>query len=400
MATKRPNIEVFNQGNQQATFGHLPNQTLTASNVNGHHSLTSSGVGANLLIGGPGTNVFAFKSTTTWPGYASQNVGDPENAGPNTLFGLAGYAQNTDVYHGYAGATNIIWMANGDKALFLDDGFSPGVDSLRFTNITSIECGTGKQIIDLTSSRYAMGNVTIKGGIGDDVLMASSGDDTIYAGKGNDYVWGGSGNDTLVYEATKAAGFIDTFIGASGVDTLKIKLTAAQNTAAVQAELKAFHDFIADASHNGQSFQFHSLGNLTATSIERLDVSVDNVHVNIGTSAAKMTLEGGGASHVLTGGTGGDTFFWKATDIVGHTGGPDHVANFSFEQLDRIDLSRLVGNHMPANIEDVVHVVETAAGSLVQAHLMNDTAWTDIVVLDNVHNVSAANLYQSHSLIL
>ncbi len=399
MATKRPNIEVFNQGTQQATFGHLANQTIQASGVNMHHSLTSSGQGANLLIGGPGTNVFSFKSTTTWPGYAAQNVGDPENAGPNTLFSLTGMAQNTDVYRGYAGAVNIIWMADGNKALFLDDGFSPGVSSQRFTNITSIECGTGKQIIDLTSNRYAMGDVTLKGGIGDDVLMASSGNDTIYAGKGNDYVWGGSGNDTLVYEVTKTAGFTDTFIGATGVDTLKVKLTAAQNTAAVQAELKAFHDFIADANHNGQSFQFHALGNLNATSIERLDVSVDNVHATIGTSEAKKTMEGGIVSHSLTGGTGGDTFFWKTSD-VGKAGGPDHVTNFSFEQLDRIDLSRLFTNHAPTNVESLVHVVDTAAGSLVQAHVMNSTAWTDVVVLDHIHNVSATALYQSHSLIL
>ena len=399
MATKRPNIEVFNQGTHENTFGHLPNQTIQASSVNMHHSLASSGQGANLLIGGPGTNVFQFKSSTTWPGYAAQNVGDPQNAGPNTLFSLAGKAQNTDVYHGYAGAVNIIWMANGDKALFLDDGFSPGVDSMRFTNITSIVCGNGKQIVDLTSNRYATGNVTIKGGVGDDVLMSSSGDDAIYAGQGNDYIWGGSGNDLLVYELTKTAGFTDTFIGASGVDTLKVKLTTAQYTAAVQAELKAFHDFIADASHNGQSFQFHTLGNLNATSIERLDVSVDNVHVTIGTSDPKKMLEGGAISHTLTGGTGGDTFYWKVAD-VGLAGGPDHVTNFSFEQFDRIDLSRIVGNHKPLNVEDVVHVIDTAAGTLVQAHVLNSTAWTDVAVLDNIHGVSATNLYQSHSLIL
>ena len=33
--------------------------------------------------------------------------------------GLAasGYAQNKDVFHGKAGATNILWMANGKEAL-------------------------------------------------------------------------------------------------------------------------------------------------------------------------------------------------------------------------------------------------------------------------------------------
>ena len=147
MPTVRPNIEVFHQPGQEATFGHLPNQTLTAGATGLHHSLASSGVGNNLLIGGNGTNVFHFKSTTAWPGYASQNTGDPENAGPNTLFSLSGYAQNTDVFRGKAGAVNILWMANGKEALFLDDDFSPGVSGQRLVNIDAIQCGTGDQIV-------------------------------------------------------------------------------------------------------------------------------------------------------------------------------------------------------------------------------------------------------------
>ena len=51
-------------------------------------------------------------------------------------------------------------------------------------------------------------------------------------------------------------------------------------------------------------------------------------------------------------------------------------------------------------VQDVVHVVDTAAGTLVQAHVMNSTTWTDVAVLDNIHGVSATNLYASHSLIL
>ena len=335
MATPRPNIEVFNQPGQEAIFGHQPNQTIQAGAAGLHHSLASSGAGANLLIGGNGTNVFHYKSTTAWPGYASQNVGDPDNAGPNTLFSLAGYAQSTDVFHGKAGAMNILWMANGKEALFLDDGFSPGVDSMRMTNINVIQCGTGDQIVDLTSTRYALGNVTLKGGIGNDVLMASSGNDLLIAGKGNDYLWGGSGNDVFQWQSATAKGFTDTVLGTSGVDTLKVVLTAAEYTSAVKAELLAFHSFIDDPGHSGQSFQFHSLGNIAVTDVERLDVNVAGVHVNVAPVVAQHSVHAGGTpSHVVTGGAGADGFFWNAADVgPGHS--LDHIANFSFEQFER-----------------------------------------------------------------
>ena len=401
METKRPAIEVFNQNNggQDAIFGHKPDQTITASITGKHHSLTSSGQGANLLIGGSGTNVFQYKSTTTWPGYASQNVGDPETAGPNTLFSLSGYAQNTDVYRGKAGAVNIIWMADGKKALFLDDSFSPGVDNPRFTNINEIQCGKGGQIIDLTSSRYATGNVTLKGGIGNDVLMASSGNDMLIAGKGDDYMWGGSGNDTFVWESAKGNGFTDTALGATGVDTLKVKLTSAEFTSAVKAELKAFHDFITDPSHSGKTFNFHATGDIHVTSVERLDVNVDGKHIEIAAIGPKQSIAASPASNVLSGGAGSDTFYWKTSDVgPGH--GLDHITNFSFEQFDRVDVSRLVSVHKPANIADVAQTIDKAGGTLVQVHVKGSADWTDVVMLDHVHGVSAQSLYASHNLIL
>lgn len=401
MTTKRPGIEVFKQagGTQEATFGHLPDQTIQAGSGGGHHSLASSGEGANLLIGGNGVNVFHYKSTSTWPGYSSQNTGDPGNPGPNTLFALKGYAQNKDVFHGKAGATNILWMANGKEALFLDDGFSPGTDSLRLTNIGEIQCGTGDQIIDLTSPRFTIGNITIKGGTGNDVMMSSIGNDTIIAGKGNDYMWGGSGDDTFQWEASKAGAFTDTVIGANGVDTFKVKLTAAQFTSAVKAELTAFHNFIADPNHSGQSFAFSKLGNVAVTAVERLDVSVDGKHTDVLAPAAKHTFEGDRPGHVLTGSAGADTFFWKTSDVgAGH--GLDHIANFSFENFDRIDVSRLLTNHKPANLADVVNTVDTAQGILVQVHVKGASAWTDVAVLEHIHNVTVADLVHSHSMIL
>jgi Ca2+-binding RTX toxin-like protein len=401
MTTKRPDTEVFNQNNggQDATFGHKPDQIIKANNTSLHHSLASSGQGANLLIGGTGTNVFQYNTDTTWPGYAAQNVGDSGNPGPNTLFSLTGYAQNKDVFQGKPGTTNIIWMADGKKALFLDDGFSPGVDSLRFTDITEIQCGKGDQIVDLTSPRYAMGNVTVKGGTGNDVMMASAGNDLLIAGKGNDYMWGGSGNDTFQWESAKAKTFTDIVLGATGVDTLKIKLTSAEYTTAVKAELKAYHDSLTNPANINKTFFFKTVGDIRVSGVERLDVTVDGKHVEVAPLGAKQTIHGAKPNHVLTGGTGADTFFWVTAD-VGPGKAPDHITNFSFEQGDRVDVSRLSTNHKPASVADVAQTIDQAGGTLVQVHVKGAAAWTDVVVLDNVHSVTATSLYASHNLIL
>ncbi len=401
MSTPRPNIEIFNQPNvgQEGIFGHLANQTIIATGTGPHHSLTSSGKGANLLIGAGGANVFAFMTDTTWTGFAAQNVGDPNGAGPNTTFGLAGYAQNKDVFKGQAGAVNILWMADGKKAFFLDDGYSPGVSALRMENMTEIRCGTGDQIVDLTSTQYAVGNITLRGGTGNNVLMANAGNDLLIAGKGTDYLWGGSGNDAFNYEVAKAKPYADQAFGANGVDTLKVVLTAAEYTTAVKAELIAYHNFISNPANNGQSFQFTKIGNLNATGMERLDVNVAGQHVNVVGLAAKQTLHGDTATDSVTGGAGTDTFFWTVADVA--TGDAvDHVTNFSFQQNDRIDVSRLVNDHKPASIGDVARTVDTAQGTLVQVHVNGSQDWTDVALLDRIHNVTAAELWQSQSLIL
>ena len=171
-------------------------------------------------------------------------------------------------------------------------------------------------------------------------------------------------------------------------------------TSAVKAELLAFHSFIDDPGHSGQSFQFHSLGNIAVTDVERLDVNVAGVHVNVAPVVAQHSVHAGGTpSHVVTGGAGADGFFWNAADVgPGHS--LDHIANFSFEQFDRLDVTRLTANHHPAAIGDVAQTVDTAQGTLVQVRVNGAAAWTDVVVLDNVHHVSATELWQSHSLIL
>jgi len=109
-------------------------------------------------------------------------------------------------------------MTSGDDVLFLHDEFNNRhADSSggRIQGIELIEAGAGNDVIDLTSPDYQVGDITIYGGLGNDVLWSSAGDDVLYGESGNDSLFGGGGDDTL------DGGAGDDYIsGSSGNDLL------------------------------------------------------------------------------------------------------------------------------------------------------------------------------------
>jgi hypothetical protein len=120
----------------------------------------------------------------------------------------------------------------------------------------------------------------INGFAGDDFLNGGAGDDTLNGGAGSDRVDGDSGSDVLTYIASdNAAGAHDVYDGGSGIDTLRLELTAAQlATPSVQQDVLAFLNFIADHTlPNGQAdneeFHFQSF-DLNVSKIEELQFVV------------------------------------------------------------------------------------------------------------------------------
>ncbi len=134
------------------------------------------------------------------------------------------------------------------------------------------------------------GDDILTGTAGNDILGGGDGDDTLNgAGAGSDWLDGGRGNDALVYAlaADLATDTSKTYaIGGSGVDTLRLYMTAAQYAIPeVYNELKAAQHFFlynqdtTKLNHNEYAFtQFH----LVARDIETLEVYVDNVLTDIG----------------------------------------------------------------------------------------------------------------------
>jgi Ca2+-binding RTX toxin-like protein len=98
--------------------------------------------------------------------------------------------RSQDIFDGGAGTDTLLGTSGAD-AIILDSY------GQHIKNIEVIDAGAGDDVVDLTSSQYALGDVTVLGGDGNDVLWTSSGNDSLVGGTGNDSLDGGAGNDTL-----------------------------------------------------------------------------------------------------------------------------------------------------------------------------------------------------------
>ncbi|MBE0532069.1 MAG: tandem-95 repeat protein, partial [Rhodospirillales bacterium] len=174
------------------------------------------GTGSDLLDGGAGDDTLHYAVDDSWSSlYQAKNVGSPGEAGTNETVNLAGMNRSSDVFIGGEGV-DTLQLTDGNDALFLDDSFSPSpTDGPRISGIEIINAGAGDDVVDLTSERYAIGDVTIDGGAGNDVLWSGGGDDVLLGGEGNDRLYGGAGDDRL-----DGGTGSDTLDGGSGSDIL------------------------------------------------------------------------------------------------------------------------------------------------------------------------------------
>ncbi len=177
-------------------FGDAGNDTLRGDAGN---DVIDGGTGSDWILGGDGNDTLIGSVDATWPGgWVALNVGDPGAPGTNERVTILGNVRSYDVFDGGAG-TDTIQLSSGNDALFLDDPYSDTPsEGARIRNVEIIQAGDGNDVVDLTSTRFTYGDVTIDGGAGDDVLWGNAGNDSILGGTGNDNLFGGSGRDTLV----------------------------------------------------------------------------------------------------------------------------------------------------------------------------------------------------------
>jgi hypothetical protein len=178
-------------------FGDAGNDTLIGGAGN---DVLDGGMGIDSLVGGAGDDTLQLSVDGLFGGSATtSNIGSPGHGGGGGAFALVGRHQSRDLFDGGDGIDTLLGTAGSD-AVILEDLISPpvGVPTMpRLTSIERIATGAGDDVVDLTSQRFAYGDVVVDGGTGNDVLWSSSGNDYLKGGLGNDIADGGWGNDVI-----------------------------------------------------------------------------------------------------------------------------------------------------------------------------------------------------------
>ena len=175
----------------------------------------SGGSGSDLLDAGAGDDTLRFGADAYWGKHDYvQDVGSPGVAGSGATADLDDLGRSWDVFIGGAGRDTLMGTAQAD-AIILDDASSPSaLAGPRLQEIELINAGDGDDVVDLTSSRYSYGDITIDGGNGNDTVWSSGGNDALFGGAGSDTLNAGAGRDTL-----DGGSGSDTLVGGLGGDT-------------------------------------------------------------------------------------------------------------------------------------------------------------------------------------
>ena len=144
----------------------------------------------------------------------------------------------------------------------------------------------GDDIVDTTSLEADGIQLTMNGGLDDDVLLGSEGDDLFIGGDGDDVALMGAGDDTFVWNPGDDN---DTIEGQAGFDTMLFNGT----NAAEKIDISA---------NGGRVRFFRNVANVTMDldDVERIDFNAlggaDNIVVNdlSGTDVTEINLEPGG----------------------------------------------------------------------------------------------------------
>ncbi len=313
------------------------------------------------VLTGPGKGTVTF---TDGSGHYVYTAGT--SAGPDSFV-----LQVSDGYGGYATQTVSV-------------GVTGTLDLSAATAATAVHLGAGTATnaplellpytIDIKGSAFAdvlygdaRANV-VWGGDGKDELHGAAGDDSIDAGAGDDKLFGEDGHDSLAggdgSDLLNGGGGNDTLYGGAGNDGFWGG---------------GAHDAIYGGDGNDRVFG---------------DGGNDIIYGGAGND----TMTGGSTSG--TGNQGNDTFVWEKADVVtagGASAGLDHITDFGAG--DRLDFT-LLFTSPPSVAAEVVHVADTAAGTVVSAAVGAAGAFVDVVVLDGVHGVAIDDLLHNNQLLV
>ena len=314
------------------------------------------------------------------------------NASPFTL-NVTAVAQDGDSYATSNVAVDVSMIAGGNMddriiATIGKDTYDGGAgrDTVDYSQIT-----TGVTVNLATGTASGAGNqrlISIENVIGtsqNDTITGTNANSIIEAGAGNDRVNGGAGDDTFIDGAGD-----DRYDGGTGYDVLDYS-KATRSVVVDDGNVSGMGD---DRYSNvekiiGSSFSDSFYG---GKAVETFDGGAGNDY-----------FRGYEGSDIFTGGAGNDTFVWREKDVVSgkKSQGVDTITDFGAG--DRLDLSEITDGVLGLNWlfgvdpASQVQVTDTSAGSMVAVKV--GSSFYNVVLLQNVHGVTAASLLADGQLI-
>lgn len=291
-------------------------------------------------------------------------------------------SMGNDTYDGGRGTDTVNYsaMASG-VTVDLSTGTVSGPANQKLIAIENIVGSSGDDVITGNGGANVInagdGDDVINGGAGNDQMTGVAGDDILIGGVGNDRVNGGDGNDLLIDGSGN-----DTYDGGVGYDVLDYS----EATAAITVNNGRVTGMGSDRYSNVEKVVGSSFADAFSGS-RNLD-TFDG-------GAGNDWFRGFEGSDIFTGGAGSDTFVWNERDVVSgkKSQGVDVITDFG--QGDRLDLSSFAGTF--ASDPNLVKVTDTAAGSVVSIKVAG--TYFDVVLLQNVHGVTAGSLVADGQLI-
>ena len=215
--------------------------------------------------------------------------------------------RSLDAFDGGSGVDTLLGTS-GDDVIALDVG------GQRIKNIEIIDAGAGDDVVDLTSPEYALGDMTLYAGDGDDVVWSSSGNDTLYGGNGNDILDGGAGADIMDGGAGNDSYTVDNSLDQiiesfwGGTDLIRASINFTLGSSLENLTLTG-------SATEGTG---NELGNI---------LTANNLGNILSGGAGRDTLTGGAGKDTLDGGAGDDTLDGKAGNdiLIGGIGNDSYL---------------------------------------------------------------------------
>ncbi len=320
------------------------------------------GIGGEIFIGGDGADVVQM-------GLGNDRfIWNPDDD-TDVVDGADGI--DTVEVNGGGGAEDFTVTANGARVRFDRINPAPFALDIGTSENLVLNANGGNDTLACTGNLAALIKITADGGLGEDTLLGSNGIDILLGGdnddfidgqQGNDVAFLGAGDDTFQWDPGDGS---DTVEGQAGHDTLLFNGSAGAETF--------------DASANGGRLRFfRNLGNIVmdCDDVEKLDVNAlgntDTVTVNdlAGTDVTEVNVNlagtiGGGTGDgqpdsVIVTGTNGD----DVALVEGDTGGTSVLGltaqvNITGAEAanDRVTINALAGH-------DVVDASGLVAGAI------------------------------------